>query len=233
MSRTKHTDPPRIRAPRRVRAPYEARGHADQSSHRQFVRVLKEAGIAPDAAAVSDRVLGPAPQPRVIVKRPRTGWFHPVSRTQILGLLRFFGEECCYGISSIELLQGSGASRGDGLLFGTLMVPGRIVLYDLPRPPWRLPGRLSAAEQERLRNAGAAVETIDETNQSIVSWPGDTLRDFMLFDVLMHEIGHHLLQHYKGKRRDRIARTHDHEALADRFAARCRALYSSDPEAPR
>jgi hypothetical protein len=233
MSRTKHTDPPRIRAPRRVRAPYEARGHADRSSHRQFARVLKEAGIAPDAAAVSDRAPGPAPLPRVIVKRPRTGWFHPVGRTQILGLLRFFGEECCYGISRIELLQGSGAPRGDGLLFGTLMVPGRIVLYEQPPPPWRLPGRLSAAEQERLRNAGAVVETIDETNQSIVSWPGDTLRDFMLFDVLMHEFGHHLLQHYKGKRRDRIARTHDHEALADRFAARCRALYCSDREPSR
>jgi hypothetical protein len=233
MSRTKHTDPPRVRAPRRVRAPYEARGYADRSSHRQFARVLKEAGIVPAAAAVSDRVPGPAPLPRVIVKRPRTGWFHPVGRTEILGLLRFFGEECCYGISSIELLQGSQESGGDRLLFGTLMVPGRIVLYDQTPPPWRLAGRLSAAEQERLRIAGAVVETVDEASQSIVSWPGDTLRDFMLFDVLMHEIGHHLLQHYKGKRRDRIARTRDHEALAERFAARCRELFCSCQRAAR
>ena len=59
---------------------------------------------------------------------------------------------------------------------------------------------------------------------ALVSWPGKTLRDFMLFDVLMHEIGHHLIQQYKGKRRARVARTRDHEAFAAHFARRCRLL---------
>jgi Zn-dependent peptidase ImmA (M78 family) len=49
----------------------------------------------------------------------------------------------------------------------------------------------------------------------------------MLFDVLMHEVGHHVIQQYKGKRPARVARTKDHEALAERFAARCRELYAT------
>lgn len=59
----------------------------------------------------------------------------------------------------------------------------------------------------------------------IVSWPATTLRDYMLFDVLMHEIGHHLLQQYTGKRMARVARTKDHEAFADLFAQQCRSLW--------
>jgi hypothetical protein len=48
----------------------------------------------------------------------------------------------------------------------------------------------------------------------------------MLFDVLLHEIGHHVLQHGKGKRLVRIARTRDHEAFATRFADLYRAAWS-------
>ena len=58
-----------------------------------------------------------------------------------------------------------------------------------------------------------------------MSWPGETLKEFMLLDVLLHEIGHHVLQHYKGKQRVRIARTRDHEAFASAFAERCRRRY--------
>jgi hypothetical protein len=107
------------------------------------------------------------------------------------------------------------------------------VLYDQPPSPWLLPGTLSAVELDRLRRAGAVVELVSETSQTIVSWQGETLRDFMLFDVLMHEIVHHLLQHDKGKRRERVARTRDHEAFADRFARRCRRLYGSRQEMER
>lgn len=147
--------------------------------------------------------------------------------------MSFFGEKCIYGVRTIELLQSGLRYRGGKILFGTLLIPGRIVLYEQPLSPWLLPGRLSAEERDKVCRAGARVESISETTQTIVSWPGDTLRDFMLFDVLMHEIGHHLLQHYKGKRRKRVARTADHEALAERFAVRCRLLYRSGGEGPQ
>ena len=104
-------------------------------------------------------------------------------------------------------------------------MPGRIILYAQPPSPWVLPGGLPAREEERLRRAGAAVERIGGGCQTVVAWPGATLRDFMLFDVLMHEVGHHMVQQYTGKRLARVGRTRDHEAVADRFALQCRRRY--------
>jgi len=232
MSRTKHTVPRRIRAARRVRAPHEPRGYRDPSSRNLLARALKESGIVAEAILVGGRDNKPAPLPRVIVKRPRSGYVHPASKAEIVDMLRFFGEECTYGLRSIELLQSGLRHHSDEVRFGTLLVPGRIVLYEQPPSPWVLPGRLSEKAQEKVCRAGASLESMSEPSQTIVSWPADTLRDFMLFDVLMHEIGHHLLQHDKGKRRKRVARTSDHEALAERFAARCRLLYRGDGRAP-
>ena len=109
--------------------------------------------------------------------------------------------------------------------FGTLIVPGQIVLAAQFIPPWTIAGRLPADAEARLRCAGAIIEPLAGGTQTIVGWPGVTLRDFMLFDVLMHEIGHHIIQHHTGKRRVRIARTKDHEAFADAFARQCRARW--------
>jgi hypothetical protein len=54
------------------------------------------------------------------------------------------------------------------------------------------------------------------------------LRKFVLCDVLLHELGHHRLQHEKGKRLARIARTRDHEAYATRIARRYGAVHRSE-----
>lgn len=161
--------------------------------------------------------------PRIVVGRAGEGRHHPAGKAEIAAVLRYFGEACVYGIRSIELRRG--APDRQGLHFGRLVVPGRILLDDLPLPPWHLPGRLRRSEMARLERAGAAVERRD--GATLVAWPGETLRDFVLFDVLMHEIGHHLLQHHKGKRTARVARTRDHEAFARRFAERCRAAFTS------
>ena len=59
-----------------------------------------------------------------------------------------------------------------------------------------------------------------------VEWPDETLRDFVLFDGLMHEIGHHLVQHHRGKRSRRVMRTTDHERYAEAFAAACRLAWA-------
>jgi Zn-dependent peptidase ImmA (M78 family) len=65
-----------------------------------------------------------------------------------------------------------------------------------------------------------------------VDWPADTLRRFMLEEVLMHELGHHVLQHHKAKRLARIARTKDHETSATLFAIRQRlALWNGNAQA--
>lgn len=170
--------------------------------------------------------------PRLHSRRPRPGHIYAASSADIRRLLSFFGAQCCYGLRSIELARGDAVAPGAPLRLGRLLVPGRIILYDHQPSPWLLPGLLLAHQQERLRRSGALIETTGQGRHIIVTWPGSTLRDFILFDVLMHEVGHHMIQQYTGKYRARVMRTRDHEAAADRFAARCRRLYRYQDGAP-
>jgi hypothetical protein len=129
--------------------------------------------------------------------------------------LDFFAPAASYGVRAIELRHADDRPR-----LATLKVPGLVVLYEQRRPPWTFPGRLDPATLARLRRAGAHVEAA-----TTVDWPGETLRDFVLFDGLMHEIGHHIVQHATGKRTARVMRTADHERRADAFAAACRLAW--------
>src|SRR5262249_4043607 len=146
-------------------------------------RALKELGIRirPDATAQVDDA--PAPLPRLCVSSPRQGFHHPANRSAIVRLLCFFGETCTYGLQSIELVRGEESPGGRTVRFGCLVVPGRILLFDQPASPWVLTGRLPDHEAERLRRGGALIE--EAVLRTVVTWPGSTLRDFMLFDVLM------------------------------------------------
>ncbi|MFG2039951.1 hypothetical protein [Dactylosporangium sp. NPDC048998] len=99
-----------------------------------------------------------------------------------------------------------------------------ILLFEQPEPPWVLPGRLTGAAARRLERAGARVA--EGAAATRVDWPGGALRDFVLFDGLMHEIGHHAVQHAANKRTPAM-RTADHERRADAFAARARASWAA------
>lgn len=160
-------------------------------------------------------------EPRVQEARLPAGLLHPADRADVAGLLRRAGAECTYGLRAVRLAVAPLAD-GAGLLFGRLIVPGVIVLYAQPVPPWVLPGRLPENAQDRLLQAGAEISGAGGGMQTIVEWPADTLRRFMLFDVLLHELGHHVLQHERRAPAGRIVRTSDHEAFADRFARRWR-----------
>ena len=162
--------------------------------------------------------------PRIVESRPRSGYHHPASKSDVARVLRFFGEECVYGLQAVELRQGA---PGEGLCLGRLVVPGRIMLFDQLPAPWRLRG-VADQDPDLLRAAGSRIESLNG-NAILARWPESSLKRFMLFDVLMHEVGHHLLQHHKGKRLARVARTSDHEASATAFARRCReALEESE-----
>ena len=214
MARSKHTRPLAVRAAERTRRPRASRGADDPASSRAARRRLKGTGVVPQ-----DDAPRPEPDwllPRILQRPPRPGCSHPASKRDVAAALRLLGEECVYGVRAIELRQGA----GDRHRLGRLHAPGRIVLYDQPPSPWRL-GRLGAGAAARLLRAGAEVE--ERRGAVLVRWRLHDLRDFMLFEVLCHELGHHRLQHHKGKRTARIARTRDHEAFARRFAERCRA----------
>jgi hypothetical protein len=185
--------------------------------------MLKEMGIS---YVFQDPDLDTVPvQPRVIIQHPRQGYLHVLTKADVIEVLDFVGAEAAYGLRSIELSQQSAASTIGLPLFGQLIVPGRIMVYEQPSPPWRLPGILPEPDVEKMRQSGALVEIDHEVQATFVHWPGDSLSNFMIFEVLLHEIGHHILQHNAGKRKQRIARTRDHEAFADRFADRCRAAW--------
>jgi hypothetical protein len=141
----------------------------------------------------------------------------------MLKMLKAVGPVALYGLRSIELARSPANTSLSTLVFGRYCVPGRIILFEQPTPPWRLSGLLRGDIARRLERAGAVLTVLSDVGATLVDWPQDTLRRFMLEEVLLHELGHHVLQHHKGKRPERIARTRDHEAFAARFAEKERA----------
>jgi hypothetical protein len=179
--------------------------------------MLKEVGAL--TATEESQLREPLPiKLRVVVHRPQTGFHHPVGKREILEVLDSIGPVALYGLHAIELVRAPAGRTGSMPAFGSYYVPGRIVLYEQPMPPWHLHGFTSRRTTRRLEKAGAVLTRLPDIGRTLVDWPEETLHRFMLEQVLLHEIGHHVLQHHKGKRPVRIARTRDHESFADRFA---------------
>lgn len=229
MSRSKHTDPDRIRAQRRVFAPRDARGVGDLSGDREARRLLKVLGLH---GAELEEASGPRSYrlPRVREVRPRPGFLHPASPADIRSFLSFFGPVCAYGIRLIELRQ-QAPNASPEILLAVLRVPGTILMFEQPASPWLLSGQMHPDTISRLIAAGARIET--SPISTIAHWPDETLRDFILFDGLMHEIGHHLVQQYRGKRESRVMRTKDHERRASAFADLCRHVWKERADGDR
>jgi hypothetical protein len=226
VSRSKHTDPRAIRAERRLGRPRDQRGTGDPSRRNRIGRILKELGIVGDfdeADRQQRRV-----RPRIIEPPPNPGFCNPARKDEILQLLEFVGPEAMYGLRRVEYVPALPFESNVLPPVGRLIVPGHILLYQQPLPPWRLSGMLSAFDAHQFQRAGAIIATQPDIELTVVDWPGDSLRDFMLLDVLLHEVGHHILQHNKGKRTIRTARTRDHETFARLFVERCRALWLSE-----
>jgi len=225
VSRSKHTDPRKIRALRRARSPRDKRGVGDLSLRRRLGLQWGKIGAAfvqrPTGLNGHSRL-------RIILRAPRAGFHHPAGERDFLELVNAIGPIARYGLRSIELARSLAAGAGSTLVFGRYCSPGRVILFEQLVPPWRLSGRLQETIVRRFERAGAIVTLLADVRVTLVEWPGDTLRRFMLEDVLLHELGHHVLQHYKGKRLVRIARTRDHEAFASRFVEKHRSIVNTD-----
>jgi len=159
----------------------------------------------------------------VRVRSPRPGFVHPAGPADVIRVLTFFGSVATYGLRGIELRQHPASGAAPAV--AALRVPGIVLLFEQPAPPWVLSGRLTDVTAARLERAGARVAV--GPAGTLVDWPGDTLRDFMLFDGLMHEIGHHTIQHAARKPRTRAMRTADHERRADAYAMRARHAWTA------
>jgi len=231
MSRSKHTRPRHIIAADRVRSPRARRGARDPKRDQQLLFIFNEIEI--DVAvelraggrfdAESRIMADPARRPRITACRPRSGYFHPADKLDVRSLLDDFGELSWYGLH--EVCLGHGRFQSGKLAFGCLQVPGKILLYEQPAPPWFVAGDLQPEQAEWISNAGGIIQSSSFGFGCKIDWPERTLTDFMLFDVLMHEVGHHIVQQFKGKRQTQVLRRKDHEALALAFARRCRRQY--------
>jgi len=220
MSRSKHTDPQTIRAARRIRAPFEPRNAGALVVRRRWAGILKQLG----ATAELDKSITQdwRSRPWIFVRRPHPGFYHPIGKREVLHLVEAVGPVALYGLRSIELVRASSEAGVPSMIFGRYEVRGRILLYEQPVPPWRLQGLVDDRSAQRFERAGAVVKLLPEMGATFVDWPGSTLQRFMREEVLLHELGHHVLQQYKAKRLVRVARTRDHEAFAARFAERRR-----------
>jgi hypothetical protein len=185
--------------------------------------MLKEQGIV--AEKKLGQMQGKPFRPMIKVSTGCKGCFIRNFKADVNKLLTVVGVTCCYGLRSIELHPRPLFTTGPSLRLGRLIVPGRIIIYDAPQPPWTIAGRLPPSQYALLSRAGATIQDYGEGVQSVVIWQEKALRAFMLFDILLHEVGHHIIQHHKGKRSARVVRTSDHEAFADLFSERCRQLY--------
>jgi hypothetical protein len=216
MTRTLHTQPRSILAARRSATPHRARGNEPLAAARQ-ARLIRGLGVdVPEDVGAGSAV-------RIRVGRCRPGYVHPLGRRQIVDALAFFGPLVSYGLRSVELRQSVDEADGP-LVLARLMVPGCIVLFEQPQAPWEIRGELSPHARRRLELAGAMVDVGPAVTR--VEWPGDSLARLMLFDGLLHEIGHHLVQHHSGKRSVRVMRTADHERSAERFADACQRAWA-------
>jgi len=157
----------------------------------------------------------------VRVRAARPGFVHPATPADIARLLAFFGPAATYGLRRIELRP----RDRPGPAVAALRVPGVVLLYEQPEPPWVLPGRLDETARRRLTRAGALIAA--GATATRVDWPPGTLRDFLLLDGLMHEIGHHTVQHAANRRRTPAMRTADHERRADALAVRARTAWTA------
>src|SRR5262245_31076990 len=143
MSRSKHTDPLPVRASRRAAAPRGKRNDADPSLRRRLGQLVRHMGADWSDRAAPRAAVDVSALPRIIEHRPRRGFHHAAQREDVTQLLAYLGSGATYGIRSIELCQCPATTPRGLPKFGSLCVPGRIRLYELPLSPWRLRGLLA------------------------------------------------------------------------------------------
>ena len=218
MARSVHTDPIDIRAARRLATPHAARGINDRHRLHRLARQAKRRGV--QAGHSKPALARNASRLRIIRHAPSAGYAHPAEPADIRRLLQRLPPRYQYKLHTIELRPSPAREAPGALPLGRLLLPGRVILFAQPCSPWMLGGLLADAEQERLMRAGASVYADRRSCLTVVTWPEGRLRDFMLYDVLLHELAHHALQVRHARPCAAAARRIDHEYCADRLRDR-------------
>jgi hypothetical protein len=199
MSRSLHTQKLSLRAARRQARPYSTR-----RAEAAYLTGRTDDEVASD---------GSSKRLRIQAQKPLPGTLHPLRVRDIRELLTTLGPAASYGLRSMRLRQECVFLDGN-LVFAEYVVPGDIVLYAVPKSPWRLPCIPSPEDRAAFARHGACVRVDTSRRQTTVEWTFSGLRAFYLAEVLAHELGHHRLQYHKGKRAALICRRRDHEQRA-------------------
>lgn len=213
MSRSLHTQKLSIRALRRLARPY---------SRRREEAALLSGSVRSKLAVI----------PRLLIKRqkPLPGMRHLLTSDEIAAFLDWSGPLFRYGLKRICLRQ-EHALRPEGMVFAEYLLSGEIHLYAVPGSPWRLPFLLQEKDRVAFARYGAQCEFDIEREQTNVHWAEEGLKRFALCEVLVHEIGHHLLQYHKGKRKVQVCRVRDHELRANLQSRRAQKESGYESEA--
>jgi hypothetical protein len=208
MSRSLHTQKYSCRAERRLVRPTSRRSHeAIQLSGRgtkQFSHLASS-------------------QLSVRLVRPQADFFHPVRPSEIRCFLTWLGPHSIYGLSAITL-HSECPWRDGKILLGEYRLPGEIILYAVPKAPWKLDFLPNDEDLKAFQRHCRGMQIDRNLQQVALHWQPEELQRFYLFEVLAHELGHHLKQYRSGKPSLPCCRLSEHEAWAELFRLRVAQL---------
>ena len=136
--------------------------------------------------------------PRIVVREPRKGDVHPLTRDQIWYYLAMVPPAYVYGLKAVELRPRKDAL---GCPYG-LYSPRdkRIWLYSCPAREWHFSNEIWHSAKAILTWGAQIVESEGSSGDIAVQWNDPVDIELFLVDVLLHELGHHYVHQYKSSR---------------------------------
>ena len=139
-------------------------------------------------------------------RRLSSGFRRPWGTQDLLAVLTRVPQAFLAGVRGIYCMGGTAAQRRrQDLTFG-MYTGSRIYLFPVPDDRFRS-GWVAAANSaglEKLRRLGAEVVAVDRRGARVV-FDEQSFRRFYLYDVLLHELGHHVDQSGTGRAAERFA----------------------------
>lgn len=150
--------------------------------------------------------------PRIVVREPRKGDVHPLTRVQVRYYLAMVPPAYVYGLKAVELRPRTGAL---GCPYG-LYSPRekRIWLYSCPAHEWHFSNEIWHRHKAVLTWGAQIVESHGSSGEIAVQWNDPVDIELLLVHVLLHELGHHYVHQYKSSRGMPGTRAR-HEVVAD------------------
>jgi hypothetical protein len=207
MSRSLHTQKYSCRAERRLARPTSRRSREALHLSGRGAKQVPQA----------------SPQLNVRLVRPQSGYFHPVSPSEIRCFLASIGSLAIYGLRAITL-HGECPWKDQNILLGEYRLPGEIILYAVPSAPWELDFLPANEDLKAFQRHCQEIQINMRLQRVALHWQPEELRRFYLFEVLAHELGHHLKQYRSGKPSQPCCRLSEHEIWAELFRLRVSQL---------